>query len=88
MRLALLAFAVTASPYLSTAPPNYADMEAPVCAGQVCTLKHAPNPAASLMLFSNGLLLHRNSGWDYTLTGNVITLQKATAGDLLAWYRY
>jgi hypothetical protein len=53
------------------------------------TLANAPNPAASLALFLNGLL--QDQGFDYTLSGNTITF--ATAGvpqngdRLLASYR-
>jgi len=53
------------------------------------TLANTPNPAASLEIFRNGLLL--NQGNDYTLSGNAITFLSASipqSGDtLLASYR-
>jgi hypothetical protein len=54
------------------------------------TLASAPNPAASLRLYRNGLLLA--AGSDYTLGGSAITFTSATtprAGDsLAAYYRH
>lgn len=53
------------------------------------TLANAPNPAASLTLFLNGLL--QDQGGDYTLAGNMITFATAgvpqTGDILLANYR-
>lgn len=53
------------------------------------TLANAPNPATSLALYHNGVLLLPNT--DYTLSGSSITMSQATvpqAGDsLLASYR-
>jgi hypothetical protein len=55
------------------------------------TLLNAPNPAASLQLYLNGLLMNPG-GHDYTLSGTGITFVSAAApgaGDtLLAWYQY
>jgi hypothetical protein len=53
------------------------------------TLAKAPNPAASLLLFRNGLL--QKAGVDYTLTGSSVSFQPGSVpqpGDLLqASYR-
>jgi hypothetical protein len=54
------------------------------------TLPAAPNPAAGLVLFRNGMAM--KNGFDYTLSGATITWLSGAipeAGDtLLAWYRY
>ena len=57
----------------------------------VFTLTSAPNPASSLKLYKNGLLLSQNA--DYTLSGSTITFASATTtpqtGDALsASYRH
>ena len=54
------------------------------------TLAQTPNPAASLILARNGIILRQ--GTDYTITGASITLTEAIAADgaewVRAWYRY
>lgn len=55
------------------------------------TLAHAPNPAASLRLYKNGILLLQNT--DYILTGSTVVFMSTKitpqTGDLLsAYYRY
>ncbi len=55
------------------------------------TLANTPNPAASLKLYKNGVLL--NQGRDYTLSGSNIAFASASAtpqvGDtLIATYRH
>lgn len=73
---------------------SFVDLEAPSGAvnGSNTTflLSHAPDPAASLMLFRNGLLLR--NGTDYTLSGNTVTFfvgSMPQTGDLLlASYRF
>ncbi len=54
------------------------------------TLNFAPNPAASLQMFRNGLLMKQ--GFDYTLSGTTVTfftVSAPRAGDLLTTsYRY
>jgi len=57
----------------------------------VFTLANAPNPASSLKLYKNGVLLQQNT--DYTLSGSTITFASPNiaplSGDLLtAFYRY
>lgn len=72
---------------------NFADAEVP--AGTIdgvnttFTLAHAPNPAASLQLDNNGVVL-KGGGVDYTLLGLTITFTTAPAIDdsLLSWYRF
>jgi len=72
--------------------PNFSDDEIPVDSGdhQHFTLAHSPSPAASLMLFVNGLLQQQGAGDDYTLSGTGITLAVALSGSftILAWYRF
>ncbi len=71
---------------------NFADSETPGGAvngtNAAFTLLHAPNPAASLKLYKNGVLLQNTA--DYTLSGSTITMTNAPQqGDtLLADYRY
>ncbi|HUI79150.1 MAG TPA: hypothetical protein VLY24_14595, partial [Bryobacteraceae bacterium] len=75
------------------ASPAYSDGEAP--SGTIngvnatFTLANIPNPAASLALYRNGLLMQ--AGVDYTLSGQLIQFQSASipvSGDtLLATYR-
>lgn len=74
---------------------NFADGEAPVGAidgvNLQYTLVHNPSPAASLLLWKNGVLQTQNT--DYTLTlGNVITYlagSKLNVGDAhVCSYRY
>lgn len=73
--------------------PNFADSETPSGAinsiNTVYSLAHAPNPAASLALFLNGLL-QQAGGFDYTLAGSTITMNSApqTGDTLVAYYRY
>ena len=56
------------------------------------TLAHAPNPAASLLLFltSTGIRLLQLQGTDYTLSGSTITMTVAPTAlqSLIGWYRY
>ncbi len=57
----------------------------------VFTLANAPNPASSLKLYKNGVLLQQNT--DYTLSGSTITFASPSiaplSGDLLtAFYRH
>ena len=74
---------------------NFADDETP--SGTIngtnlaFTLAKAPNPALSLKLYKNGVLLQQNG--DYTLSGNSITFANTTvtpqSGDSLsAYYRH
>jgi len=73
---------------ISYAAANFADAEIPSGSGTNFTLAHSPNPAASLMLFWNGILLQ--SGVDFTLAGNALTMtQTVEASDqFVCWYRY
>ena len=72
---------------------GYADAEVPAGAvdgsNAAFTLAAAPNPAASLQVYRNGLL--QKESVDYTLSGNTITMQTVSipvGGDtLLVWYR-
>lgn len=74
--------------------PSFADEETPT--GTIngvntsFTLANAPNPAASLLLILNGLVLQQGS--DYSLSGNTITFLGAalpqTGDTLLAFYRH
>ena len=70
---------------------TFADEEIPSGAtpGTSFTLAHSPSPAASLLLFWNGLL-QKPGGVDYTLAGAAITtVNTIGAGDsFLAWYRF
>ncbi|HEX7360971.1 MAG TPA: hypothetical protein VF283_10815 [Bryobacteraceae bacterium] len=55
------------------------------------TLADAPNPALSLRLYKNGILLLQNT--DYTLSGSTITFSSTsktphTGDSLIAFYRY
>jgi hypothetical protein len=82
------------------APPNppvgpfFADQETPTGAidgvNTAFLLAHTPNPANSLLLIRNGLVL--NQGSDYSLSGSGVTFSSGAlpqAGDtLLAFYRY
>ena len=67
---------------------NFADAEVPAVAGDgvTCTLAHAPNPPASLILVVNGIVFR--NGVDYTLTSNVAVLNVAPSDAPVAWYRY
>jgi hypothetical protein len=78
---------------------NFSDDETPTQVDALdYTLAHTPNPAASLQVFLNGVLMNR--GVDYTITGgssNTVTFvsyySELTAplsnGDvILCWYRY
>ncbi|HUA87127.1 MAG TPA: hypothetical protein VMB85_24895 [Bryobacteraceae bacterium] len=74
--------------------PSFSDEETP--AGTIngsntaFTLAYSPSPAASLLLYLNGLLM--TQGVDYTLNGNAITFLPASipqTGDVVtASYRY
>jgi hypothetical protein len=74
--------------------PLYADSETPTGVenglNATFTLLFAPSPANSLIFFRNGLL--QTHGFDYSLTGNVVTFLSGSlpqAGDeLTASYRY
>lgn len=63
---------------------GFVDNETVAGSGYSWTLAQTPNPAASLQLFQNGVLLVQ--GVDYTLTGASITTTYAASG-LTAWYR-
>lgn len=67
----------TSGPCGSTSSITFIDGEIPSGAmdgsNAVFTLANVPNPASSLSLFRNGLLL--TQGGDYTLAGNTITFQ-------------
>ena len=73
--------------------PSFSDNETPAGAVNAVnvtfTLNFPPSPAASLVLFRNGLLM--KSGTDYSLSGGVITFSSVSipqTGDLLlASYR-
>lgn len=50
------------------------------------TLASAPNPAVSLLLFKNGILMRVGVGNDYVLSGNTITFQSGQipqVGDIM-----
>lgn len=73
----------------------FADAETPTGSDGTYQVAHAPDPAASLILTRNGIVLRRTA--DYTLTSSVIVFAAAVNGiggppestDLLqAWYRY
>lgn len=74
--------------------PSFSDEETPGGSingsNTVFTLAYSPSPAASLLLYLNGLLM--TQGIDYTLTGNSISFLPASvpqAGDVLTGsYRY
>jgi hypothetical protein len=78
----------------SAGGPSFADQETPAGAidgvNNAFTLAHTPNPAASLLLIRNGLVLKQGS--DYSVTGRAITFLSAAlpqSGDTLqAFYRY
>lgn len=78
----------------TTAGPSFADEETPTGAingvNAAFALAHTPNPAASLLLVRNGLVLKQGS--DYALSGSAIAFSSTTLpqpGDtLLAFYRY
>lgn len=72
---------------------NFADDETPSGTlngtNGTFTLAHAPNPAASLELYLNGVL--QIPGVNYTLSGTTITFLThvpASTSTLRAWYRY
>src|SRR5579883_798732 len=85
---------VPASNQSSSSGPSFSDGETP--AGAIngvntgFSLAHTPNPAASLLLIRNGLVLKQGS--DYSLSGSAITFAAAalpqTGDTLLAFYRY
>lgn len=78
----------------SSAVPAFADDETP--AGTIngsnlsFTLQYAPNPATSLMLYKNGVLMQQSG--DYSVSGSTATFVSASApqtGDsLTAYYRH
>ena len=70
---------------------NFSDAEIPTSAGYGWTtfsLANAPNPAASLRIYLNGLVLRPNV--DFTLVGSTFTLSQPIVPTdwLSAWYRY
>ncbi|MBD3207725.1 hypothetical protein GF319_15455 [Candidatus Bathyarchaeota archaeon] len=73
---------------------GYVDKETPTGSidgsNTTFTLDRTPNPAASLQLYLNGLLLKEGTGNDYTIDGKEITMLYAPEADsnFLAWYRY
>ena len=77
------------SAYVDAVLPNFADAETPsgTITGTSFTLAHTPNPAASLILVSDGTTL-APAGVGFTLTGASLALVSAPAASLLAWYRY
>ncbi len=74
--------------------PLYSDAEIPAGVengvNTTFTLLFAPSPATSLIVFRNGLL--QTHGFDYSLTGNVVTFLAGslpqTGDELVASYRY
>lgn len=72
---------------------QHVDAETPVGiinnSNKIFTLAFAPNPASSLQLFKNGVLLRVGAGNDYTLSGVNVTLTVAPGSNdvLLAYYR-
>ena|ERR1700687_1096902 len=72
---------------------HFSDEEIPSGAmpGTSFTLAYPPNPAKSLFLVWNGLVL-KPDGVDYTLSGSSITTVKtigtATGDSFICWYRY
>lgn len=83
----------TTGPCGASASIGFVDMETPAGAvngiNGVFTLTQAPAPAASLLLFRNGIL--QKPGLDYMISGNTVTFLSAATpqtGDLLvASYR-
>jgi len=77
---------------LSGSGVTFADTEVPSGtvngANTVFTLANAPSPAASLVLFLNGVA-QRPAGVDYTLSGLTITYVTAplTGETHVCWYR-
>lgn len=73
-------------------PLSHEDAEIPAGvvdgANKVFTLQRTPNPASSLILIRNGLIV--SEGVDYTLSGQTVTFVEApTPGDVMrAWYRW
>lgn len=53
--------------------------------GTALTLASAPNPAASLQLFRNGLLMRQGVGADYTVASAAVTLAVAIV-DASEWF--
>lgn len=76
------------------AAANFADDETPAGAingtNATFTLAHPPNPAGSVLLLRNGLVL--TPGADFSISGNTISFAATNVpqpGDtVLAWYRY
>lgn len=76
------------------AVPKFADQETPAGAidgsNAAFTLKNAPNPATSLLLFLNGTCM--KAGVDYDLSSSAVTFRPAQipkpGAVLLASYRY
>ena len=77
---------------VGTPTPNFMDDETPSGTingtNETFTLNKSPNPPASLMLFTDGIM--EQQGEDYTLSGNTITFGVAPPNRsvLLAFYRY
>jgi hypothetical protein len=74
--------------------PNFADEETPAGAtngsNAAFSLAHTPNPAASLIMIRNGLVMKQ--GMDYTVSSNTVTFGASAipqSGDTIqAFYRY
>lgn len=80
--------------YLQTEATRLVDFEIP--AGTVdgtnltFTLLHAPNPASSLKILKNGIVMKMDD--DYVLTGDVITFNSMSVprpgSNMFCWYRW
>ena len=85
------------NPINQSAPtvPSFTDGEVPTGTvngtNAVFTLTTAPNPAVSLLLQRNGLVLVQGASGDYTLSGNTVTFNTeatpSTGDSLQASYR-
>ena len=86
------------NPINQSAPtvPNFADGVVPTGTingtNSIFTLPAIPNPAASLLLQRNGLVLVQGASGDYTLSGTTVTFNTGatpnTGDSLQASYRY
>jgi hypothetical protein len=72
----------------SSVVPSFADAEVPSGSGVNFSLAHIPNPAGSLILVQQGIVL--KEGVDYTLSVATLTMTNPVAftDSFLAWYRY
>jgi hypothetical protein len=73
--------------------PNFADAEIVSGSGKTWSLKHAPAPTDSLLLFVDlpgwGAIPLLQSRGDYSIHGNrIITSKSYEKGALHSWYRY